>query len=131
MGGAGADPRCQGVHVPPGGEAGRTCCAALVLRAGGNKQRRCAGMARLHVHAVLPAVLACACRCAVFGEWLHSNGFAFNAFCACCSSQVVNEEFEVVKWASERHSVVLPDGLEEGAIGGQGWGGRRAQGGAA
>ena len=66
-----------------------------------------------------------------WGNGLHSNGFAFNAFCACCSSQVVNEEFEVVKWASERHSVVLPDGLEEGAIGGQGWGGRRAQGGAA
>lgn len=31
--------------------------------------------------------------------------------------QVVNEEFEVLKWASERHTVVLPDGLEDGAIG--------------
>lgn len=29
---------------------------------------------------------------------------------------VVNEEFEVLKWASERHTVVLPEGLEDGAI---------------
>jgi len=30
---------------------------------------------------------------------------------------VVNEGFEVLKWASERHTVVLPEGLEDGAIG--------------
>lgn len=29
---------------------------------------------------------------------------------------VVNEAFEVLKWASERHTVVLPEGLEDGAI---------------
>lgn len=29
---------------------------------------------------------------------------------------VVNEGFEVLKWASERHTVVLPEGLEDGAI---------------
>lgn len=32
---------------------------------------------------------------------------------------VVNESFEVLKWASERHTVALPDGLEDGAIGEQ------------
>lgn len=39
---------------------------------------------------------------------------------------VVSEEAEVVKWASERHTVVLPEGLEDGAIGvflGAGWAG--------
>lgn len=30
---------------------------------------------------------------------------------------VVNEAFEVLKWASQRHTVVLPEGLEDGAIG--------------
>lgn len=39
---------------------------------------------------------------------------------------VVNESFVVLKWASERHTVVLPEGLEDGAIGEQGaWGGAR------
>lgn len=31
---------------------------------------------------------------------------------------VVNEAREVLKWANERHTVVLPEGLEDGAIGG-------------
>ena len=36
---------------------------------------------------------------------------------------VVNEALEALKWASERHTVVLPEeGLEDGAIGGQGTG---------
>ena len=35
---------------------------------------------------------------------------------------VVNEAFEVLKWASQRHTVVLPEGLEDGAIGGRGCG---------
>ena len=35
---------------------------------------------------------------------------------------VVNEAFEALKWASERHTIVLPEELEDGAIGGQ-WGG--------
>lgn len=30
---------------------------------------------------------------------------------------VVSEAHEVLKWASKRHTVVLPNGLEEGAIG--------------
>ena len=29
---------------------------------------------------------------------------------------VVNEAHEVLKWASERHTVMLPDGLEDGSI---------------